>query len=372
SLWAVRDGWGVLWQRVADDVHPPLYFLLLRGWTLAVGEAPFAVRYLSAGIALVALALSYALGRLFFDRTTALFALIWLGSSGLWLYYTRETRMYTLVIALAALSFWTYECWLARPRARTALLAVALVNGAFLYTHYAAFFLIAAQVIHLLLVHPRYLPRYFQGALLTALVYLPWVPILLQQIAARPDGLNQTLIAVNGAILNELVDVYTGGLGVLLLLPYLFIAKQRVRQLPWAKLLLLLLWIAIPPALMLTINARGIALYEARYVIGLLPAIALLTAYGIRQVKWQPFALLLLLCVVSANLWSLRWIRPPKPPWQATMHTVVAARQATEPTLFALVEARGPEHYYANLLGLQNEWSIDLTPLRHHPDVIQA
>ncbi|MCB0127839.1 MAG: glycosyltransferase family 39 protein, partial [Caldilineaceae bacterium] len=166
SLWAVRDGWLNLWQRVADDAHPPLYFLLLHGWTLAVGETPFAARYLSAGSGLLALAITYALAQRLFDRATALVALLWLGSSGLWVYYTRETRMYTLVIALAALSLWSYAHWLARPRSWRALLVLALTNGMLLYAHYAAFFLISAQVAHLLLTQPRQLFRFLQGAML--------------------------------------------------------------------------------------------------------------------------------------------------------------------------------------------------------------
>jgi len=372
SLWAVRDGWLNLWQRIADDVHPPLYFLLLHGWTLAVGETPLAVRYLSAGIGLLALAITYALAQRLFDRATALVALLWLGSSGLWVYYTRETRMYTLVIALATLSFWFYAHWLVQPRSRRALLMLALTNGMLLYAHYAAFFLISAQVAYLLLTQPRQLFRFLQGAMLTALCYLPWFPMLLHQVTAHPNGLNQTLVTVDRAIFSELLYAYTGGVGLLLLLPYLFRKEGGNAHWSWRRHLLLLLWVLLPPLLMLALNTWGIAIYEVRYVIGVLPAMALLTAYGIRHVKWPPLALLFLCCFVGANLWSLRWARPAKPPWDATLRAVMATRQPDEPTLLALVEARGPESYYANLLGLPNEQTVDLTPLRHQPDAVRA
>ncbi|MFZ0548329.1 MAG: hypothetical protein WAM60_22975, partial [Candidatus Promineifilaceae bacterium] len=46
----------------ASDIHPPLYYLLLRGWRELVGETEFGLRSLSAflGVGLVALTMTLA------------------------------------------------------------------------------------------------------------------------------------------------------------------------------------------------------------------------------------------------------------------------------------------------------------------------
>ena len=372
SLWAVRDGWGPLWARLAGDVHPPLYFLLLRGWTLAVGETPFAARYFSAGAGIVALAFTYALGRHLFDRATALIALIWLGSGGLWLYYTSETRMYTLVIALATLAMWCFWQWLQRPQTPTTIFALVLANSALLYTHYAGAFLVATELAFLLLAARRRLRSFGWVLLLTVLLYLPWLPIFFQQSANHPNGLTHATVTVDWSAVTWLTQELTSGVGLLLAIPYLcgdwrtlFAVEQRDR------LGLLLLWLLGAPLLMVALTAWGVGIFEARYVSGVLPALALLAAYGIRHVKRRTVLLLFLIFCVSANLTAWQWVRPPKPPWETTIRTVLALRQPQEPTLLALIEPQGPERYYDRLLHIQNEATLDLAPLRYQPDALR-
>src|SRR5688572_22137989 len=47
-------------ERVRADVHPPLYFILLDGWSLLAGESQFALRLPSALMGILALAGLYA------------------------------------------------------------------------------------------------------------------------------------------------------------------------------------------------------------------------------------------------------------------------------------------------------------------------
>jgi 4-amino-4-deoxy-L-arabinose transferase-like glycosyltransferase len=100
---------------IADDVHPPLYFLLLDGWTWLAGESVFSVRLLSTFFATLGLAATYALGRRLFDYRAGLIALLILGTAGMMVYYSREARMYTLLLAIGALAMLAYLRWLDRP-----------------------------------------------------------------------------------------------------------------------------------------------------------------------------------------------------------------------------------------------------------------
>ena len=40
--------WGAIVAERAANIHPPLYFLVLKGWSAVAGQTPFAARYLSA------------------------------------------------------------------------------------------------------------------------------------------------------------------------------------------------------------------------------------------------------------------------------------------------------------------------------------
>ena len=56
SLWAVSGSLAETLAKVAGDYHPPLYFLLLKGWIALVGDAPIMVRLPSLYAVLLALA----------------------------------------------------------------------------------------------------------------------------------------------------------------------------------------------------------------------------------------------------------------------------------------------------------------------------
>ena len=147
SVWAAgAPRLSVVLERVQADVHPPLYFLLLHGWMRVTGDSVLALRLPSLWMGLIALAGTFAVGARLFDRRTGLWAMLLLGAAGFLLYYTREARMYTLLLALATLS--TYAClvWLKRPTLwRAVIYAVSM--AAMLYTHYAGGLVIVTHLL---------------------------------------------------------------------------------------------------------------------------------------------------------------------------------------------------------------------------------
>ena len=76
SLWE-DEGWTMLLsagpglddvvRTLADDQHPPLYFMLLRLWRTAAGESEFTGRYLGVLAGVIAVAGTYQLGRALFS-----------------------------------------------------------------------------------------------------------------------------------------------------------------------------------------------------------------------------------------------------------------------------------------------------------------
>jgi len=117
------------------DVHPPLYYLLLKGWMAAAGDGEFALRYFSVAAGLLTVVLACKLAQLLADRQAALAAGLLAALSPLLVAYGQETRMYGLagLLATAAACLlmvaWRHQHWYA-------WLAFSLVEAAALYTHY--------------------------------------------------------------------------------------------------------------------------------------------------------------------------------------------------------------------------------------------
>lgn len=199
-------------EGTAGDIHPPLYYLLLRGWREPAGEHEFGLRSLSAFAGVLTVAATLALGRIInagsHAATIAAGALA--AAAPVLVYYSQETRMYALLGLLAALSTLVLLKWLRRAGESSlwsgfALgLTYVLLIAAGLYTHYFFPAVIAAQslLFGLWLVKPGLIVNSSEAAtlidrrgrmigvwlgmmLLAGLFYLPWLPIFLRQIGGR-------------------------------------------------------------------------------------------------------------------------------------------------------------------------------------------
>ncbi|MBA3313864.1 MAG: glycosyltransferase family 39 protein [Planctomycetaceae bacterium] len=161
SVKMVSFGLAEILERASRDIHPPLYYWLLRVWAGGFGDSPVALRLMS-----VLFGVLTVLGVFLFVREAecglrptisrpspfgagvALFAAALLALSPLHIAWSLQARMYTLGTALAAFSGWFLLRALRRESAQVAdwagyvVLAVALA-----YTHVFGLFTIAAQAV---------------------------------------------------------------------------------------------------------------------------------------------------------------------------------------------------------------------------------
>ena len=100
-------------RHTAGDIHPPLYYALLRGWLLLMGYGSgradpagigleFSAAFFSLFFGVALIALAYALARRVADRRVALVAAAAVAVSPYNVWYSQEVRMYTLGAALGA------------------------------------------------------------------------------------------------------------------------------------------------------------------------------------------------------------------------------------------------------------------------------
>ena len=367
---------GVLAQTREQDVHPPLYYLLLDGWSLLLGESVFIVRLLSALLALPGLAAVYASGRLLFDRRVGLMALLVTGTASFFIYYTREARMYTLLLALAALSMWAFLRWLRRPTWTRSLVYTVLL-AALIYTHYVGALVILTQAVYLVGLRfagdetPErpFLP--YMGALV---LFAPWLPAFAGQVGAHPAGPLAAALPSDWGTVAALWFVLTSAHGGLFVVPVLLALPRASRY--KHSLALLVLWFLLTPVILFALNAWYAPLFQIRYTIAILPAGALLVAYGLRHM-WLPryrcvytaLALFLLLWIGYTQLAMYGELWPEKPRWDEAVRQAGAARDPLEPAITGIAD-KSVAAYYSRHFGLDDGIAIDMAWRDHTPEEV--
>ncbi len=165
------------------DVHPPLYYILLRGVT-AIGTSEIIYRLSSTLFDLAALVPLYLLGRRLVGIRAAWIACGIFTISSLHVIYAQNVRMYTLQATLFLLSYALLWRLLNEERPpRWVYPAYLLSSAPTLYLNNFAALLLATQAIILLAIGRNRRSFIRMGILwaIIGLIYLPWLATLLTQ-----------------------------------------------------------------------------------------------------------------------------------------------------------------------------------------------
>jgi hypothetical protein len=144
SVWFATHPLGSMMALTAQDIHPPLYYALLHGWTLLLGARPVALRLFSVVVGTLMIPAIYLAGRRMFTMRTALLAALLAAISPLAVFYSQEVRMYGLVALLSTgilLVAWQVLGPTDRPARWKSLLLYVLLTTAALHTQYYVVFL---------------------------------------------------------------------------------------------------------------------------------------------------------------------------------------------------------------------------------------
>lgn len=322
------------------DIHPPGYYLALKGWLALAGTSEFGLRTLSALQGVLTVALTVALGRTLFGGAAGTLAGLFVALSPFAVYYSQETRMYAQLALLSAASMALFARWLKGFTAESAedtekdtagkqkhrgypafisatsvslrfrlALALALVNAAGLYTQYSFPFTLLAQGLVLVAwiawrsrkqaslpslawlekgaggVRP--LISYLALSLLTLALFAPWLPTAWDQVAAWPrTGEDLALSEQVRTVLTWLV--YGNTAGEIALLQWLWpgvlliaaLWPGRGRAEGW-RLALPLVWAVVVTGALFVSGAYRPA--NLKFLLPAQVALALLLAEGARR-----------------------------------------------------------------------------------------
>lgn len=147
SYWVARLPVASQLALLRQTAPNPLHYVALSGWMRVAGSSEFALRFLSALGAALAVALAYRLGRNLGGRRAGLIAAGLLAINPLRIYYAQEARAYAWLAALilaAALLLWR------SPRGLTVweVVALGLLQALVCLAHpYGAFVLLALNAV---------------------------------------------------------------------------------------------------------------------------------------------------------------------------------------------------------------------------------
>jgi len=117
---------------LSNGTQGPFYLILIKAWTLLFGESEFALRLPSALFGIASIPALFLLGQVLFNRTTAMWAALFLAINPFAIFYSQDARPYALYFFGAILSYYYLIRVLREFRARD---AVAYI----LYTLIAAY-----------------------------------------------------------------------------------------------------------------------------------------------------------------------------------------------------------------------------------------
>ena len=363
SLHIASLPWSATLAAIRQDVHPPLFYLLLHGWIAWLGDSAYALRLLSALTGVLTLPALYALGRaLRLERSWSLLLTFLLATAYFPIRFAQETRSFSLLLLLALLSMLCFVRWLAR-RNRWDLLGVLLLTVALVYTHYYGFFLPVVQTAWLAWRAPRQRAWLAPWTLLLgvlALAFWPWLAVVKQQALTLRAVTHQAPSSLT--TIGELLYRFGGRsfllAGLCCLLIALSLRATRAaapagppsRRSPAALTHAGLLWLwLILPVLMPLLLTNLAATFTYRNAIISVPAFWLLVVAGWRQVRARRVRGVLLALALTLSLPGLMryYVEPDKEQWRAAVAWIAQYAQPGDLLLFDNGPTRQPFDYAA-------------------------
>lgn len=292
--------WELLTKFLPGDVHPPLYYFLLKFWDGFFGYSEVASRLPSVICNVATTYIVYLIGKRFGgERVAVLGALFWT-INPLAVYYSQEARMYSLLtfFVVTAVYFFIVKRWWWFSAAM--ILAV--------YTDYLAFLML--PVLWLLATDKKQLLKL---GLVVILFYLPWLPIFLNQLrlgTALSMNVPEWGQIVGGLSFKSVGLVWVkfligritfdnkylyGGILAAITAGYLFILARVRNKFLWT-------WFILPVFLGAVI-AFWVPVFAYHRFLFVLPALMLLLAVGAK--KWWMIGLVVLVSMASLIYFEL-------------------------------------------------------------------
>jgi mannosyltransferase len=291
----VRDAkpWWMIPRSLDRDLHPPLGYLLLRGWTGMFGYSESALRSLSVLASLGSIILLFAIARQLHGESVARWSALLMALAQYQVSFAQEAKHYALLTTLSLACVWLALLIVERGATAWRCAGLVALSLAAMFTHYYAIETIAVLMIWIA-IRTRGAKRVkllLAMGLAVTIFVLTWGPVVLRQrrnisnvmdflAESDPHHLIHTLqraAVIPARLLSEPPPGWdhpaaVGGI-IICLLPWLLV-RRRPDLLLWG------LWLpaVVLPTLLIDLRSGSWALLLIRYTLLAGPAVYCIVA----------------------------------------------------------------------------------------------
>jgi mannosyltransferase len=345
-----------LWSAIAHDGgNMTGYYLLLHLTIAAFGHGELALRLPSAAGATAASGLTGLLALRLFDRRVALAAGALMGVSLPLVFWGQSARSYAILVALSAASFLAFSAMLDSRRPRASWMGYVLCTALALYASLMASLLVAAQLAAAIW-RPRERGRVATAVAAIAVCCVPLIILAIRRgtgqlfWVARPDltGVKQVAEALTSAGLQPTIRSTSTTYALLALTLLLLLAAAGAivaRGRRWPALLVLS-WLVVPVVIALVESFVGSAIFVPRNLLIVLPAVALMLAWGLTRVTAGWLVLSAVIALRALQLAPAYGVSPED--WRGATAYVMARTERGDCVAFYPSDGRNAFRYYAH------------------------
>ena len=297
SLWQTSLSPAAMFKTIAQDVHVPLYHILLHFWQLSFGNSVPAARDLSLIFFVLMIPVFYITGAKAYSQTVGLFAALLAALSPFLNWYGNEIRMYSMFALFTMLNqYFFMRLFMDKRDGRGEVsryiwfgYIATLVIG--MFTHYFFAFNAIAQAVFYFtnkrLFPKRSLSRFIATGFLCLALFTPWLYFVYhlgsaantQPVLDKPstiDVFNSFSQFVFG-FQDDRVNTLLLSLWPLLVL-FIFLSLRRGQKIK-SQTVYLFISLFLPVALAFAVSQEWKPIYVTRYLILALPSLFLLVSW---------------------------------------------------------------------------------------------
>ena len=310
-----------LWR---GELHGSPYYLALHVWS-ALGTSEGVLRALSVVFGVIGVLATYFVGQRY--RVGFVAALI-LSVAAFFIQFEQEARAYTLLVAWSAVSTLCFLRFEEAP-SRVRALIYGLSGALMIYVHPLGALIIVAHAMWALVARQ---PAWRLLLITYVGIGIAWLPML-RFTMSHTDRIGWIEPLTLASATDHLVTLGGGFAAAIVLAALLIMGMRRD---------LLALWLLVPIAGTILISLLVQPTMQAKYLIGVLPAAAIIAA----RARPALIALLLVVSLVGVGSWYVNGV---KDDWRAGVAWIQAQAQPTDGLIFSPSWERQPFEYYGEI-----------------------
>ncbi|KKR31916.1 MAG: hypothetical protein UT63_C0057G0004 [Candidatus Gottesmanbacteria bacterium GW2011_GWC2_39_8] len=317
---------GLISKFSLSDVHPPLYYLILKLWTSVFGYSEISLRFPSVILGVGTVYVLYQIGKKVQGKQLGLTAAFIYALNPLAIYYSQEARMHSLAAFLAVFTAFILLSFTKKDNLKNMLLLI-FSSVLLLYSEYYGALVWGAFVLFIFLFErkSKWIKKFIIAEITAAIFLLPWAGIFLNQFK---EGIGMALsvpawgsvvgsLSMKNIVLvpvkfifgrisfNNKILYGLASMSVAVFYFFLILSGLKTKYSIDSNLKkLILLWFLVPVVSAFIISFK-VPVFSYHRLLVVLPAFILLTALGITGIKTRKIRYIFLGVIASVSILSL-------------------------------------------------------------------